>query len=110
MSFLHNNPEDFAQESLTGFVLAHPDVVKAVPGGVVRATRTAQNHVAIVIGGGSGHFPAFSGLVGKGLAHGAAVIHGIEQSYLFHNNLLSSFLNSVLARCWRHLAASMISN
>lgn len=31
--------------------------------------------MALVIGGGSGHYPAFSGLVGPGLAHGAAVGH-----------------------------------
>jgi dihydroxyacetone kinase len=29
--------------------------------------------VALVIGGGSGHYPAFAGLVGQGLAHGAAM-------------------------------------
>jgi dihydroxyacetone kinase len=29
--------------------------------------------VAVVIGGGSGHYPAFGGLVGEGVAHGAAM-------------------------------------
>jgi dihydroxyacetone kinase len=44
-----------------------------VPGGVVRSTRSPEPTVAIVIGGGSGHYPAFAGLVGPGLAHGAAM-------------------------------------
>ena len=42
-------------------------------GGVVRSTRSPEPTVAIVIGGGSGHYPAFAGLVGPGLAHGAAM-------------------------------------
>ena len=73
MSYLFNKPADFVDESIDGFVAAHPDLVKRVPGGVVRATETPPGQVAIVIGGGSGHYPAFAGLVGEGLAHGAAM-------------------------------------
>ena len=40
---------------------------------MTRAAPTAPGQVAVVIGGGSGHYPAFSGLVGRGLAHGAVV-------------------------------------
>src|SRR5690606_20342652 len=39
----------------------------------VRSTRGERPTVAVVIGGGSGHYPAFGGLVGPGLAHGAAM-------------------------------------
>jgi dihydroxyacetone kinase len=35
--------------------------------------RAKPKEVSVVIGGGSGHYPAFGGLVGKGLAHGAAM-------------------------------------
>uniref|UniRef100_A0AAU3GW11 Dihydroxyacetone kinase family protein n=1 Tax=Streptomyces sp. NBC_01401 TaxID=2903854 RepID=A0AAU3GW11_9ACTN len=73
MTRLSNDPAAFADEALEGFVAAHPRRVRQVPGGVVRATRTAPGQVAVVVGGGSGHYPAFSGLVGQGLAHGAAV-------------------------------------
>lgn len=73
MTRLFNNPAAFADEALEGFAAAHPRLVRRVPGGVVRATATAPGQVAVVIGGGSGHYPAFSGLVGQGLAHGAAV-------------------------------------
>jgi Dak1 domain-containing protein len=44
-----------------------------VPGGVVRAHKTAPGKVAVVIGGGSGHYPAFCGTVGPGFADGAVV-------------------------------------
>ncbi|MFJ3189411.1 dihydroxyacetone kinase family protein [Streptomyces halstedii] len=73
MTRLFNDPAAFADEALEGFAAAHPRRVRRVPGGVVRATRTIPGQVAVVVGGGSGHYPAFSGLVGQGLAHGAAV-------------------------------------
>lgn len=68
-----NDPATFAAQAAKGFALAHEDVVHAVSGGVVRTTRSADDQVVIVIGGGSGHYPAFAGLVGPGLAHGAVL-------------------------------------
>ncbi|MFD5317951.1 dihydroxyacetone kinase family protein [Streptomyces sp. NPDC127098] len=73
MTQLFNDPAAFADEALEGFVAAHRRWVRPVPGGVVRAAARVPGQVAVVIGGGSGHYPAFSGLVGQGLAHGAAV-------------------------------------
>lgn len=73
MSYLLNDRSDFADEMVEGFVSAHPDLVRRVEGGVARRTRTPAGEVALVIGGGSGHYPAFAGLVGTGLAHGAAL-------------------------------------
>ncbi|MEV1021259.1 dihydroxyacetone kinase family protein [Streptomyces sp. NPDC050264] len=73
MTRLYNDPAAFADEALEGFAAAHRRWVRPVPGGVVRATAKTPGQVAVVIGGGSGHYPAFSGLVGQGLAHGAAV-------------------------------------
>jgi dihydroxyacetone kinase len=73
MSYVFNDPADFADESAAGFVAAHRSLVRRVPGGVARATATPAGQVAVVIGGGSGHYPAFAGLVGPGLAHGAAM-------------------------------------
>ncbi|MBT2500132.1 dihydroxyacetone kinase family protein [Agromyces sp. ISL-38] len=73
MTRLHNRPEDFADEMIEGFVAANRRYVRHVPGGVVRSTRSPEGQVAVVIGGGSGHYPAFGGLVGQGLAHGAAM-------------------------------------
>jgi dihydroxyacetone kinase len=73
MTYLFNKPSAFANELIEGFVAAHAAKVRQVPGGVVRSTRSAPGTVAVVIGGGSGHYPAFAGLVGQGMAHGAAM-------------------------------------
>lgn len=73
MTRLFNEPAAFADEMIEGFVASHGRWVKRVSGGVVRNTKSAPDTVALVIGGGSGHYPAFAGLVGQGLAHGAAM-------------------------------------
>ncbi len=73
MTRLFNDPSAFADEMIEGFVASHGRWVKRVSGGVVRSTRSSPESVALVIGGGSGHYPAFAGLVGQGLAHGAAM-------------------------------------
>jgi dihydroxyacetone kinase len=68
-----NDPLAFRDDSRRGMVLAHPDLLAEVRGGVVAAAEPAEPKVAVVIGGGSGHYPAFAGLVGPGLADGAAM-------------------------------------
>ena len=73
MSYILNDSANFADESAAGFVAANKDLVRRVPGGIARGTATPLGQVAVVIGGGSGHYPAFAGLVGPGLAHGAAM-------------------------------------
>ncbi|MFC0268185.1 dihydroxyacetone kinase family protein [Kushneria aurantia] len=73
MTRLYNDPAAFVDEATEGFVAAYPLRVRQVPGGVIRSTRSEPDTVAVVIGGGSGHYPAFAGLVGQGLAHGAAM-------------------------------------
>jgi dihydroxyacetone kinase len=73
MTRLFNDPTSFADEMIDGFVAANSLQVRRVSGGVVRSTRSTPDSVAVVIGGGSGHYPAFGGLVGQGLAHGAAM-------------------------------------
>ncbi|MBA4863037.1 dihydroxyacetone kinase family protein [Streptomyces sp. PSKA54] len=72
MTLLLNDPHAFADEALAGFAAAHPDRVRLVHGGVVRATETPAGQVTVVLGGGTGHYPAFAGWVGPGFAHGAA--------------------------------------
>ncbi|MFP3714159.1 dihydroxyacetone kinase family protein [Puerhibacterium sp. TATVAM-FAB25] len=71
MTYVHNRPEDFAREALSGLVKAHPGRLRAVPGGIARAEGTRPGKVAVVVGGGSGHYPAFAGVVGEGLADAA---------------------------------------
>lgn len=71
MTYLINTASDFPSEALRGFVAAHPEYVTGVHGGVVRSTDTPAGQPALVIGGGSGHYPAFAGWVGPGMGHGA---------------------------------------
>ena len=73
MTRLWNDPADFADDMTDGFVRANGRWVRRVHGGVSRSTRSPEAEVAVVVGGGSGHYPAFGGLVGPGLAHGAAM-------------------------------------
>ena len=104
MSYVLNDPADFADESIIGFVAAHRHLVRRVPGGVARATHTVPGQVAVVIGGGSGHYPAFAGLVGPGLAHGAALgnvfaspsaqqVHGVARAVEAGAGVLLSYGN-----------------
>ncbi len=71
MTYLLNNPEEFAADALRGYTAANPQYVTQVHGGVVRSVATPQGQPALVIGGGSGHYPAFAGWVGPGMGHGA---------------------------------------
>lgn len=72
MTTLYNDPAEFAEDQLAGFVDLYADRLKGVPGGVI-SHRGPDPIVAVVVGGGSGHYPAFAGLVGPGLASGAVV-------------------------------------
>ncbi|WP_068119608.1 dihydroxyacetone kinase subunit DhaL [Tropicimonas marinistellae] len=73
---LMNAPEAIISELIEGMVSAHPDMLR-VEGSMGRAVVAVDGprdgKVGIVIGGGSGHEPAFSGYVGRGLADAAAV-------------------------------------
>lgn len=73
MSYLLNAPETFVDEMIGGFAAAHQGMISRVNGGVIRRHKAKPGQVVVVIGGGSGHYPAFGGLVGQGLAHGAAM-------------------------------------
>ena len=71
MTRVLNDPTNFAREHLRGFCLLQADLVMPVPGGVVRVDRPEGQTAAVVTGGGSGHYPAFCGWVGPGMADAA---------------------------------------
>ncbi|UHD46384.1 dihydroxyacetone kinase family protein [Aureimonas altamirensis] len=71
MTHIIDDPETFASAALEGFCSLYPDHVQHVRGGALRARKTRDQKVAVVIGGGSGHYPAFLGYVGPGLADAA---------------------------------------
>lgn len=70
MTRIVDDLETFAQTAFEGFAAVHPRIVRPVRGGVIRSTKSKLGKVAIVVGG-SGHYPAFIGYVGPGLADGA---------------------------------------
>ncbi|SDJ10342.1 homodimeric dihydroxyacetone kinase [Aliiruegeria lutimaris] len=73
---LMNAPEDIIPEMIEGMLAAHPDMLKLEGESgraVVAVDGPRDGKVGIVIGGGSGHEPAFAGYVGRGLADAAAV-------------------------------------
>lgn len=70
MTYLVNDPADFPAELADGFIAANRRYVRKVFGGAVRATMSRPGKVALVVGGGTGHHPAFAGWVGQGMADG----------------------------------------
>lgn len=71
MTTIFDAPEEFASTALAGFAAIYGRFVRHVKGGVVRSTAVPEGKVSVVIGGGSGHYPAFAGYVGPGFADAA---------------------------------------
>jgi dihydroxyacetone kinase len=73
MTHLWNDPATFMEDMLAGFTNLYPQYVTLARGGVVRSVEPRDGKVVVVVGGGSGHYPAFCGVVGEGFADGAVV-------------------------------------
>lgn len=75
MKRITNDPTSFKEEMVEGFVSAYGRYVRRVPNasGVVAVGSPKRGKVSVLIGGGSGHYPAFCGVVGEGLADGAVM-------------------------------------
>lgn len=75
MQRLLNEAAQFREEMIGGYTAAFGRYLRRVPGasGVIANGAPAAGKVGVVVGGGSGHYPAFYGLVGQGLASGAAI-------------------------------------
>lgn len=75
MKKLINNPDQVVEEMIEGYALAHKDSVKVLENkrSIVSTKETIDKKVGILIGGGSGHEPAFLGYIGEGMADGVAV-------------------------------------
>lgn len=73
MKKIINNIESLLEESLNGFAKAHQDIVSFhnQPHFVTRKQAKATAKVALVSGGGSGHEPLHTGLVGLGMLDAA---------------------------------------
>jgi len=81
MTHLYNDPAEFPNEVIQGFAAAYRQYVQRVEGasGFVRAGGPLEGKVSLVIGGGSGHYPSYNGVVGTGFADGA-VLGGVFAS------------------------------
>lgn len=75
MTRITDDPAGFKDDWLAGYTAAYARYVQPVPGasGVMLAGGARGDKVGVVLGGGCGHYPAFAGLVGPGLADGAVV-------------------------------------
>lgn len=73
MKKIINDVEQILSESLQGFAKAHSDIVSlhTGPNFIRRSDLAAQPKVALVSGGGSGHEPLHTGLVGQGMLDAA---------------------------------------
>jgi len=68
-----NNVEDVLTESLSGFALAHSDIIRVNlnPNFITRVEKAKSGKVSLISGGGSGHEPLNSGSVGFGMLDAA---------------------------------------
>jgi len=74
MKKLINDPFDVVEEMVEGYCAAHDDVLKRVGRrAVARIDAPIAGKVGVVIGGGSGHMPIFTGYVGQGGADAAPI-------------------------------------
>ena len=75
MTHLTNDAATFKDDLVDGLVAAYSRYVERVPdaSGVQRRGGPIPGKVSVIIGGGSGHYPAFAGTVGAGLAAAAVV-------------------------------------
>ncbi len=75
MTYVYHDPAEFKNDVMRGFAAAYPQYVQRVPdaSGFVRAGGPLDGKVSLVIGGGSGHYPSYNGVVGSGFADGAVL-------------------------------------
>lgn len=73
MKKMINTVESLLEESLNGFAKAHEDIIQLnhQPHFVTRKQQAKAGKVALVSGGGSGHEPLHTGLVGHGMLDAA---------------------------------------
>ena len=75
MRRLLNEASAFREEMISGYAAAYGRYLQRIPGasGVLANGAPRPGHVSVIVGGGSGHYPAFYGLVGQGVASAAAI-------------------------------------
>lgn len=75
MTRVFNDPAAFKDDVIDGFGAAYTRYVERVPSasGFIRRGGPREGKVSLVVGGGSGHYPSYSGVVGVGFADGCVL-------------------------------------
>jgi len=74
MKKIINQPKQAVSQLLDGIAFAHSDLLTRIPKTGVLLRKYQENKVALIAGGGTGHEPAHSGYLGKGML--AASVNG----------------------------------
>ncbi|NDZ97377.1 dihydroxyacetone kinase family protein [Streptomyces sp. SID6673] len=70
--YVLNSPDTFITDALRGFVAAHPSIAwQPDPGFLHRRNVSEEPRVGVISGGGSGHEPMHSGMIGAGMIDAA---------------------------------------
>lgn len=75
MTRLFGDPDAFKDDAIEGLTAAYGRYVRRVPAasGFVRADGPSPGNVSLIVGGGSGHYPSYGGIVGPGFATGCVL-------------------------------------
>lgn len=74
MTYVFNSERLFKDEMIDGLAAAYSRYLRRIPmtSAVASVSAPQRGRVSTIVGGGSGHYPSFAGLVGPGLADAAA--------------------------------------
>ena len=75
MTYVFDDPANFKNQVIDGFAAAYARYVERVTNaaGFVRSSGPIAGKVSLVVGGGSGHYPSYAGIVGRGFADGCVM-------------------------------------
>ena len=75
MTYVFDDPANFKNQVINGFAAAYARYVDRVPNasGFLRSSGPIAGKVSLVVGGGSGHYPSYAGIVGRGFADGCVM-------------------------------------
>jgi phosphoenolpyruvate---glycerone phosphotransferase subunit DhaK len=96
-----NDPKQFVPEMLKGIALANPTTLRYVPAYnlIMRADAPRDNKVSIIQGSGSGHEPAHTMIVGKGMLDAACpgdVFAGPPVEFVYETSKLLNSKKGIL--------------
>lgn len=93
MQRIINNPDLVVEDMLSGFAIAHSDIVATTANPKVLKYKNApvSGKVGVVTGGGSGHKPAFIGYIGRNM------VDAVAAGEIFSSPTAKSFYDAIKA-------------